>query len=133
MKRVLVVEDNLHAAEALNIRLRTAGFEVIVARDGMNAAKLAATEPPDVVITDMKLPGMHGLEFLRQLKKLGLSQVPAVVLTGSLRADLWEAAMHLGAAAYFEKPYDPARLIAVVDTMANRSGNSQPANNPEVG
>ena len=121
MKRILLVEDDPNISSALAIRLRNAGYGVTIARDPHRGVRLAVEQPPDLVITDLYLPEMNGFTFVGQLRQLGLEQVPFVVITASQRAGLWESAQELGAAGYFEKPYDPARLMAAVGNVLNQT------------
>ena len=114
MKNILLVEDDARIATALAIRLRTAGYAVTIARDPNCGVSLAVEQTPDLVITDLFLPQMNGLNFVGKLRGLGLDRVPFVVITASQRAGYWESAQQLGAAGYFEKPYDPGRLMAAV-------------------
>jgi CheY-like chemotaxis protein len=66
---------------------------------------------------------MSGFNFVGKLRGLGLDRVPFVVITASRRDGLWESAQQLGAAGYFEKPYDPARLMAAVGDILSRSNH----------
>jgi CheY-like chemotaxis protein len=112
--RILLLEDDRRVSAALAARLRSAGYEVTAAPDPAFGVVLAALNPPDLIITDIWMPVMQGLTFARRRKAFGLADVPVIFITASRRDGLWESAMSLGAAGYFEKPYDPHRLLAAV-------------------
>ncbi len=124
MKHILLVEDDPRISSALAIRLRQAGYEVKIAPDPKCGVSLAVEQPPDLIITDLYLPQMNGFNFVNQLKTMGLNEVPFMVITASQRDGLWESARELGAAGYFEKPYDPARLMATVGSILNTTNHA---------
>lgn len=128
LKQILLVEDDQRIAGALSLRLRQAGYAVTTASNPVGGIELALAKPPDLIITDMKMPAMHGLTFVNRLKRLGLAEVPFVVITASYRDGLWESAMGLGAAAYFEKPYDPEKLLTAVIGILNQPNTAQHSN-----
>ena len=120
MEKILLVEDDAKVSAALGTRLRHAGYEVLTAPDPGFATLLVATQTPNLIISDLWMPVMQGFSFTRRLKSLGLSNVPVIFITASRRSGLWEEAMALGAAGYFEKPYDPVRLLAAVAAALER-------------
>lgn len=124
MKRILVVEDDHRTAQALGIRLKNAGYDVSFANNPTSGTKQALAARPDLIITDLNLPVMHGLTFVQRLQKLGLKDVPFLVLTASYGDGLWESAMSLGASGYFEKPYDPVKLLSAVSETVNTTSVS---------
>ena len=114
MKKVLILEDDARISTALAVRLRAAGYEVLTAVDPAFASMLAVTHRPDLIISDIWMPVAQGFTFARRLKSFGLENVPIIFITASKREGLWETAMSLGAVGFFEKPYDPQRLLACV-------------------
>ncbi len=124
-KLILLVEDDPRVTAALSLRLRSEGYDVLAAPGPSAGTSFALHQRPDLVITDFLMPTMDGLSFVRQLKQQGFADVPFMVITASYRDGLWEAARELGAAAYFEKPYDPARLMAAVHATLNSSSAPQ--------
>lgn len=118
-KRILLLEDDSRLAKALGARLRTAGYEVTTAPDPAFAVVHGAANPPDLIISDIWMPVMQGLTFARRRGTYGLAHVPIIFITASQRDGLWESAMTLGAAGYFEKPYDPERLLAAIAEAVN--------------
>src|SRR5258706_773637 len=117
MKKILIVEDDIKIAAALAIRLRASGYEALTAVDPAFGAMLAVTHRPDLIISDIWMPIVQGFTFVRRLKRLGVEGVPVILFTASPADGLWETAMSLGAAAFFEKPYDPQRLLARVQEI----------------
>lgn len=114
MKKILLVEDDLRVRSALAARLRSAGYAVVTAPDPAFAILLAVTSRPDLLIADIWMPVMQGFTFVRRLESVGLAKIPTIFITASHQDGLWETAMSLGAAGFFEKPYDPERFLAAV-------------------
>ncbi len=114
VRRILLVEDDEKTAAALTIRLQTAGFEVLAAADGRQGILSAASMKPDLIITDIWMPEPIGFLNKERLHNLGLTDVPVIYITASKKNDLREIAFQEGAAAFFEKPYDPEELLATV-------------------
>lgn len=110
-------------AAALGTRLRLAGYSVSAKADPGSAIKSAKLQRPDLIIADLNLPTMDGLTLVQKLKELGFGDVPFLVVTASYHDGLWESAMKCGATAYFEKPYDPERLMASVAGILNPPKN----------
>lgn len=119
MKTILIIEDDARIAAALEVRLKAAGYRVLIAADGRHGILAAASQSPDLIISDIWMP--HPIGFLgwerRQL--LGLDHVPVIYITGSRKKDLRQIAIEAGAVAFFEKPYDVRKLLAAVaDALA---------------
>jgi DNA-binding response OmpR family regulator len=115
---ILVVEDEEAIAEAVRVRLASEGFEVRVAGDGPDALRLAGEERPDLVVLDLMLPGMDGLEVCRELQRE--SWVPVLMLTA--RADEADkvAGLAVGADDYMTKPFSLRELTARVRAILRR-------------
>jgi two-component system KDP operon response regulator KdpE len=120
--RVLVVDDDRALARALAINLKARGFDVDVALGGREALSSAGSRPPDVVVLDLGLPDLDGLEVLEGLR--GWTSVPVIVL--SAREDQREkvAALDAGADDYVTKPFGMDELLARVRAAVRRA---QPA------
>ncbi len=111
-KRVLVVEDNDLNLELITDILAVAGHEVITARDAETALNLVRTETPDLVLMDVQLPGMDGLEATRTLKADALTaHIPVVAVTSHAMKGDREKVEEAGCAGYFVKPIS-ARTFA---------------------
>jgi two-component system, OmpR family, KDP operon response regulator KdpE len=124
LTRVLVVEDEPALARALAITLRARQYEVDVAHTGAAAIDLAASRPPDLVVLDLGLPDLDGMDVLRALR--GWSSVPVVVLSARQTSDDKVEALDAGADDYVTKPFGMAELLARLRAAARR-GVSGPA------
>jgi DNA-binding NtrC family response regulator len=107
--RVLVVDDEADARTALSELLRGEGYLVETAADGFKALGKVPEFAPDVVLTDLRMPGMHGVELLKRLRA-DHPDVVVLVMTAFGAADLAVSALHEGAAGYFIKPLNVAEL-----------------------
>ena len=84
-KRILIVEDEPALAKLTSFRLKSAGYEVIIAVDGRQGLKMAGKERPDLIVLDLELPVMDGYEVCRRLKdNESLKDIPVVILTASV-------------------------------------------------
>lgn len=112
MPNILLVEDNEMNHEMLSRRLRRRGFTVRIAVDGMSGLRMAQEETPDLVLMDMSLPDIDGLEVTRRLKAESRTRhVPVIVLTARAMAGDRESALAAGADDYDIKPVDIDRLL----------------------
>jgi two-component system KDP operon response regulator KdpE len=118
MTRVLVVDDDTALARALAINLRARGFEVGVATDGRDALEQVARFRPEVVVLDLGLPDLDGLEVLAGIR--GWSPVPVVVLSARSDGDEKVDALDAGADDYVTKPFEMNELMARVRAAARR-------------
>jgi len=127
MKTILVVDDEPKIVKLVRDYLERAGFGVHVAADGKSALSLARAEKPDMVILDLGLPQMDGLDVTRDLRKV--SNVPIIMLTGRSEESDKLIGLELGADDYITKPFSPKELVArvrvVFRRMENASGDSQ--------
>jgi CheY-like chemotaxis protein len=114
MKKILIMEDDAKIAAALAIRLTAAGYDVLTAPDGMRGLKLALQERPDLLLMDIWMPVGLGFSVAERLRDLGLGAIPIIFITASKLKGLKEAAKKAGTVAFFEKPYDPERLLAAI-------------------
>ena len=114
MNTILVVEDNARIAMALTVRLEAAGYDVLNASDGRRGILSAVSHKPDLIITDIWMPDPIGFLNKERLHHLGLAEVPVIYMTASKKPDLAEIARQEGATAFFEKPFDAAKLLKVV-------------------
>src|SRR3954452_8165199 len=119
-KTILVLEDDPKIAIALAVRLEAAAYHVLTAPDGVRGLKLALTRRPDLILMDIWMPVGLGLSVAQRLRDLGLQEIPVIFITASRLKGLREAAAKLGAAGYFEKPYDPEQLLAAIHEALER-------------
>jgi two-component system, OmpR family, response regulator TctD len=118
--KVLLVEDDLALVDALSRVLQARGFEVICCADGVEALTMARRRNLDVVLLDLSLPGMDGLDVLRQLRDDG-SRLPVLIMTA--RAAVQDRVLGLdgGADDYLTKPFDVEELAARLKALVRRS------------
>jgi two-component system OmpR family response regulator len=119
--RVLVVDDEPSIVDAVATSLRYEGFEVDVAVTGRDALSLAQEDPPDLVILDVMLPGLDGLEVTRRLRADGVD-VPILFVTARDTLDDKLAGLTVGGDDYVTKPFALAEVIARVKTILRRAG-----------
>jgi CheY-like chemotaxis protein len=113
-KRVLIVDDEPAIAELVAIILGGRGFEVTVASSGHEGLDRVGESTPDLIITDMIMPDMEGIEFLRALRKGGIN-VSVIVMSGDrVGQQFFEAARLLGAKARLQKPFSGQQLLETV-------------------
>jgi two-component system, OmpR family, KDP operon response regulator KdpE len=129
--RVLVVDDEPQILRALRINLRVRNYEVETAATGTEALELAGKHPPDLVILDLGLPDLSGLEVIEGLR--GWTSVPIVVLSG--RADSADKveALDAGADDYVTKPFSMDELLARMRAALRRSGPPEDAPQVKLG
>jgi len=114
--RILVIDDDPDVRGSLSKILTRAGYEVVVAADGAAGIELQHNEPADVIITDIFMPGVDGLQTIRQLKKEG-SEVRIIAVSGGDRTgtvDLKEHARLMGAFKVLAKPFEMDDVLAAV-------------------
>jgi two-component system alkaline phosphatase synthesis response regulator PhoP len=119
MKRVLVVEDEMKIARLVRDYLHQAGFDVIEAADGPSALTLARAERPDMIVLDLGLPGMDGLDVTRRLR--ATSSVPIIILTARSEETDRIVGLELGADDYVTKPFSPKELVARIRAVLRRA------------
>ncbi|QDQ15466.1 response regulator transcription factor [Streptomyces spectabilis] len=126
--RVLVVDDDLTVAEVVTGYLERAGYAVDRAVDGPGALDRAAAREPDLVVLDLMLPGMDGLEVCRRLRARG--PVPVIMLTARGDEDDRILGLEIGADDYVTKPFSPRELVLRVESVLRRSRAAEPAPRP---
>ncbi len=119
-RRVLVVDDDPTVAEVVAGYLSRAGFVVDRAADGPAAVARAAAMPPDLVVLDLMLPGIDGLEVCRRIRERG--PVPVVMLTARGDEDDRILGLEVGADDYVTKPFSPRELVLRVESVLRRAG-----------
>ena len=121
MKKILVVEDDQCIAKALSVRLTHAGYDVGIASDGLEGLKSAIQLKPDLIISDIWMPGAVGFLLAERIKAFGLGSVPVIFITANKKKNLTRLAKEVDAAHFFEKPYDPEELLATIDRIFKAS------------
>ena len=134
MTSILVVDDEPVFIEALTISLEREGFGVIAAADGPAALKAISEKDPDLILLDVMLPGMSGIDVCREIRKS--SSVPVIMVTAKGEEIDAVVGLEVGADDYITKPYRLRELIARIRAILRRSENSpkedEAISNPEV-
>ena len=134
MTSILVVDDEPVFIEALTISLEREGFGVIAAADGPAALKAISEKDPDLILLDVMLPGMSGIDVCREIRKS--SSVPVIMVTAKGEEIDAVVGLEVGADDYITKPYRLRELIARIRAILRRSENSpkedETTSNPEV-
>ena len=118
MTRVLVVEDDPHMRRALDLNLTARGYEVTAAEDGTEALHQQSMREPDVIVLDLGLPDMDGLDVIRAIRRH--SHVPIVVLSARVGSSDKIVALDLGADDFVTKPFDMGELLARLRAATRR-------------
>jgi DNA-binding response OmpR family regulator len=117
--RILIVEDDAAMARGLAARLKLSGFSVDIESDGALAAQTALLEPYSLIILDVVLPNVSGLEVLHRIRQAG-STVPIMILTARYTVDDKVSGLDLGADDYLSKPFDTSEFDARVRALLRR-------------
>ena len=125
MIRVLVVDDEPQILRALRINLRARGYDVEVAADGTQALRVAATQQPELVVLDLGLPDLDGLDVIHGLR--GWTAVPIIVLSGRAGSSDKVAALDAGADDYVTKPFGVDELLARIRAVTRRTAGQASA------
>jgi two-component system alkaline phosphatase synthesis response regulator PhoP len=125
-KTVLVIDDEPQIVEICCDYLTAAGFTVLTAADGPRGLAAARRERPDLIVLDLMLPGMDGLDVCRELRRdtSGLSAVPIIMLTARVEESDKLVGLELGADDYITKPFSPRELVARVRTVLRRASET---------
>ena len=118
-KKILVVDDELEIIKLVRAYLERAGFAVVTAREGREALAVFRHEHPQLVILDLNLPGMDGLDVCRTLRRD--SDVPIIMLTARIEEADRLIGLELGADDYIVKPFSPREVVARVRTILRRA------------
>ncbi len=128
---VLVVDDDAAACWALSEGLYAAGFRVHTVASGESALRAVRHAAPDLLITDVRMPGMSGIALLSQVRS-GWPDLPVVVTTAYSSVGTAAEALRLGAADYLPKPLDLAKVVAVVERVLGQPKGSRGAVQPAI-
>ena len=122
MSKVLIVEDEANIRQLVKYNLEKESFQVIEAEDGLQGLRLAKAEKPDLVLLDLMLPQMDGLEVCRSLKgNPATAALPIIMLTAKSEEIDKVIGLELGADDYMTKPFSPRELVARVKAVLRRS------------
>ena len=115
-EKILVVDDERPVREVVALILERAGYEVVRATNGREAIEVAAKDNPQLIILDMRMPGLHGIDTCRELRsRQGSRGIPILVLTGYVENE--RAALDAGVDGFLTKPFRPEELIERVKVL----------------
>jgi len=117
----LLIDDEPDILRVLSRSLKADGYEVVSAQNGTEAIAVFEKEKPDIVITDIKMPGMDGIEVLKKVKDLN-DDTEVIIITGHGDKDLAQQAFELNASEFFNKPLDTDALNAALKRAEKRLG-----------
>jgi len=122
-KRILVVDDEMYIVNILDFTLAGEGWEVVSANNGEDALRTLLKFEPDLVILDVMMPRIDGVEVCRAIKAREESaDTPVIMLSAKDRDKDREEAMEAGADLYLTKPFSPARLVQEIRSLLNPQG-----------
>lgn len=119
-RKILVVDDNPKIVDLVQLYLEKDGYRAFVAYDGLEALELARQKQPDLIVLDLLLPGMDGLDVCRILR--AESEVPIIMLTAKSTEENKLVGLELGADDYVTKPFSPRELVARIRAVLRRVG-----------
>ncbi len=122
--KVLLVDDEREFVEALSERLQMRDYSSAAVYGGEEALSIVEEDEPDVMVLDLKMPGIDGMEVLRRVKEKH-PNIEVIVLTGQGSKDVANLCMELGACAYLEKPVDIEKLTQAMQEAHRRLGESK--------
>ena len=118
--RVLTVDDSRTIQAMLRHTLSSAGFEVLQAGDGQQGLDVLAREKVDLVITDINMPVMDGIQFIREVRATGShNSLPILILTTETSQEKRDQGRAAGGTGWIVKPFDPEKLISVINRVAH--------------
>lgn len=130
--KILVIEDDTELLESLESILTDRGFTVSVARDGAAGLELAQANPPDVILLDVQLPKMEGIDVIRQLRKSKKTAfIPTLIMSGRVEETDVVLGLELGADDYIKKPFGLKELVARI-RAAMRKGSEEAESGSEA-
>jgi len=118
VKRILAVDDEPHILKLIAFSLRSHGFEVLEASDGLSAVSIAAAEHPDLILLDVMMPALDGYEACRRIKAdPEIADIPIFMLTAKAQTSEQQTGLDAGAIDYICKPFTPKDLVATVESF----------------
>src|SRR6266446_6364478 len=125
--KILVVDDEPDAVELIDFNLKAAGYEVVTAADGNEALKKARSSLPDLIVLDLMLPEVDGMEVCKILRRdPATSHIPIIMVTAKASEIDRVLGLELGADDYVTKPFSPRELVLRVKNLLNRRRASGP-------
>ncbi|PLX76923.1 MAG: hypothetical protein C0615_06020 [Desulfuromonas sp.] len=118
-RKVLIVDDSKLVRTILAAPLDEAGYEVSEATNGEEALRLISEQPPNMLITDLNMPGMNGIDLIKEVRKDSINRfMPILMLTGEDDEAVKKAGREAGVSGWIAKPVRPEKILAVVNMVA---------------
>ena len=118
IKKILVVDDEVHIVHVVAIKLRNNGYEVITAENGAQAYELACEEKPDIVVTDLQMPIMSGFEFVQKLRENEETKDTPVIMLTAREFDIEDKQKQsLNISELLSKPFSPKELLRIIEDI----------------
>ena len=125
-RRIVIVEDEADMAELIAMRLRREHYEITVCNDGLDALDTILTDPPDLIVLDLMLPGISGTEIAARLRaNPKTARVPIIMLTALAEESDIVVGLHVGADDYMTKPFSMSVLVARIAALLRRAEAQQ--------
>jgi len=121
MTAILVADDDMDVRDLVAFKLEQAGYDVVAVDNGLAALAAATRNPPDLVVLDVMMPGMSGIDVCRQLRlDQGTRSLPIILLTARAQEGDVEVGFGAGADDYIVKPFSPRELVSRVEAVLAR-------------
>ena len=130
-KTILVIEDDESVSQLIRLYLAHEGFRAVTAKDGSTGLKMAQSENPSLILLDLNLPGIDGIDICRSVRTD--SDVPIIMVTARVDEEERLEGLDLGADDYVTKPFSPRELMARVRAVLRRSAHDQDVNEQQRG
>ncbi|MDX4063811.1 response regulator transcription factor [Aliarcobacter skirrowii] len=117
--KVLIVEDEIDLANLIKSSIKELFFKVVIAKDGLEAIKKFDSFKPDIIISDIMMPNLNGLEMSKKIKEK-YSETPIVILSAHSHKEMLLEAINLGISKYFIKPFDIEEFIEYLKELSNK-------------
>jgi DNA-binding response OmpR family regulator len=117
-RKILLVEDTIHLAEEISDMLKFEGYEVTLANGGMQALQLLSGVKPDIIITDLLMPGLDGFQLIEQIRKMSAYKaIPIVILSAKAAEEDRVRGLQVGADAFIVKPCKSHVLVEIIKKL----------------
>ena len=118
MSKILTVDDSASVRQMVSFTMRNAGYEVVEAVDGKDGLSKVANEKFDLIITDLNMPNMDGIQMITEIRSLsGYAFTPVLMLTTESQAEKKDAGRKAGATGWIVKPFNTTQLVGVVKKL----------------
>lgn len=116
--KILIADDELRLRKVVSLHLKKSGFDVQEAGNGAQAVTMAQANPPDVIVLDVVMPQMDGIEACKTIKSdPNLQSIPVILLTAKASSDDIETGKAAGANHYLTKPFSPKELVEIINSI----------------